>query len=301
MALSIEDIISLPPSENLEIATRNLKHQILVNQLDGLSLARPYLWSILLAAPQMSTKDYLDLVHRGPAPAYSKIRNDTFRTLATDRQFKSKVSEESLIRLLNSFDWYTHLEKRPIPYVQGMNVLAAPFLYTCKSEVQAFDLFRIFITRECPLYVTPSLDGVHYGLRLLDYCLKLTDDKLYSYLYSKNLTAEIYAFPSLLTFSACTPPLHEVLRLWDFLLAYGMHINVLCVIAQLILARSEILSHTSPFKILRQFPPLKAENVIKITLLLIKKIPKNVYNLLVRHTYDPNVKPEIEALRASVK
>jgi cell cycle arrest protein BUB2 len=53
----------------------------------------------------MSTDDYLALVHRGASPAYSKIRNDTFRTLTTDPLFRRRVSEASLIRLLNAIAW----------------------------------------------------------------------------------------------------------------------------------------------------------------------------------------------------
>ena len=59
---------------------------------------------------------------------------------------------------------------------------------------------------------------------------------------SKGLQAEVYAFPSILTFSACTPPLDQVLELWDFLLAFGVHLNVLCVVAQLYLIRDEIMT-----------------------------------------------------------
>lgn len=46
---------------------------------------------------------------------------------------------------------------------------------------------------------------------------------------------------AVLTLCACTPPLEEVLKLWDFLLAYGVHLNVLCVIAQLILMREDVI------------------------------------------------------------
>lgn len=56
-------------------------------------------------------------------------------------------------------------------YVQGMNVLAAPFLYTMPSELEAFFCFAKFIEEACPLYVQPTLEGVHKGLkvRLLDH------------------------------------------------------------------------------------------------------------------------------------
>ena len=50
---------------------------------------------------------------------------------------------------------------------------------------------------------------------------------------------------AVLTFCACTPPLSQVLHLWDFLLAYGVHMNILCVVAQLFLMRDDLLSSKS--------------------------------------------------------
>ena len=95
-----------------------------------------------------------------------------------------------------------------------MNVLAAPFLYTMPSELEAFFCFAKFIEESCPLYVQPTLEGVHRGLKvclpslhhedtqcertlsqLLDRCLKIVDPELFNYLRMKNLSAEIYAFP----------------------------------------------------------------------------------------------------------
>ena len=46
---------------------------------------------------------------------------------------------------------------------------------------------------------------------------------------------------AVLTLCACTPPLDQVLQLWDFLLAFGVHLNVLCVIAQLLLVRENLM------------------------------------------------------------
>lgn len=279
----------------------------------------------------LETDAYLSLVHRGASPAYSKIRNDTFRTLTTDPLFRRRVSEASLIRLLNAIAWKLHdvreeknlkhpmLPMPPLPmtrqslpgmhqphvmspaafdgssaskgvlsmlnsaaaaagsssantspaaknraraltlttegsetsvsadpgtYVQGMNVLAAPFLYAARSEAEAFVAFHHLLTRECPGYIRGAMDGVHKGLALVDKVLAIVDSKLSLYLLSKNLSAEIYAFPSVLTLCACTPPLPEVLRLWDFLFAYGPHLNILCIVAQLMMIRNQIL--TSP-------------------------------------------------------
>lgn len=126
--------------------------------------------------------------------------------------------------------------------MQGMNVLAAPFLYAARSETEAFAAFEKMITYECPGYVRGSMDGVHRGLRLVDSVLEIVDPKLAAHLTSKGMHAEIYAFASVLTMCACTPPLPEVLQLWDFLFAYGPHLNILCIVAQLVLIRDQLLA-----------------------------------------------------------
>ena len=117
------------------------------------------------------------------------------RTLATDNNFKSRVREDMLVRLLDAFVWrsteamestsptsptFPHPpatygrsrqpqqsnQRLAFNYVQGMNVLAAPFLYTMPTEVEAFYSFARFIERACPLYVQPTLEGVHRGLKV---------------------------------------------------------------------------------------------------------------------------------------
>lgn len=253
----------------------------------------------MLDAPVLCTDDYLGFVHRGASPAYSKIRNDTFRTLTTDPLFRRRVSEASLIRLLNAIAWKLY-DSRPqhfpssrqsLPniqqtptkasisshglvshesspaaknraraltlttegsesslaseagiYVQGMNVLAAPFLYAARSESEAFVAFHQLLTKEVPGYIRGAMTGVHNGLKLVDRVIDIVDPKLGMYLCSKGLSAELYAFPSVLTLCACTPPLPEVLRLWDFLFAYGPHLNIVCIAAQLVIHRDELMA-----------------------------------------------------------
>ncbi|KAJ5542574.1 hypothetical protein N7535_004996 [Penicillium sp. DV-2018c] len=320
-----------PQSANLDEGLRELRYLVLSSRVDadgdGMSPYRIYLWLILLDVPAMPTDDYLALIHRGRSPAYTKIRNDTFRTLATDPLFKRRVTEASLIRLLNAVAWKLH-DSRPKPrsrptssrrremellvntppsimeeatfggelekvnnistadspmYVQGMNVLCAPFLYAARSEVEAFALFHYFVTCECPGYIRGAMDGVHKGLRLVDRCLEIVEPKLAAYLFSKGMHAELYAFPSVLTLCACTPPLPEVLHLWDFLFAYGPHLNILCIVAQLIRMRDQIFESPSPNKILRSFPPLDAKEIIALTVLLVRKIPEDLYAEMINH------------------
>ena len=187
-------------------------------------------------------------------------------------------------------------------YVQGMNVLCAPFLYTCRTEPQAFIAFYHFITRECPGYIRGAMDGVHKGVALVERCLTVADARLSAYLTSKGVNAQIYAFASVLTMSACTPPLPEVLLLWDFLFAYGSHLNILCICSQLMMMREELLADPryvivthgvnryqiadicgSPGKLLRSFPPLQAKEIIALTVSLVRKIPSDLYEELVHH------------------
>ncbi|KAI4163868.1 MAG: hypothetical protein LQ342_002641 [Letrouitia transgressa] len=331
----LESMVRQGPRGDVPTSLQRLRYLVLIDGLpadgDGMSQMRIYIWLILLNAPPLSTDAYLELIRRGASPAYSKIRNDTFRTLATNPLFKRRVSEASIIRLLNAVAWKLHdikLESLPdharivsanelgspelqhaspvtkqVPappslsategseaggssdgiYVQGMNVLCAPFLYAARSEAEAFVAFHRFITRECPGYIRGAMDGVHKGVALVDRCLSMIDPKLSAYLQSKNMEAKVYAFPSVLTMCACTPPLPEVLQLWDFLFAYGPHLNILCICAQLVIMRETLLTSPSPTKVLRSLPPLQAKLVIEITVSNLRKIPPDIYEELVHH------------------
>lgn len=311
-----------------------LSHGIPSNS-DGMSDLRIYVWLVLLNVPPLRTDGYLDLVRQGASPAYTKIRNDTFRTLTTDPLFRRRVTENSLTRVLNAIAWKLHdaHEARvngwmspptlPVPkhmdgnpehmfpspgstaartrgsmtgtegsdagdsthvgYVQGMNVLAAPFLYAARSEAEAFAAFDRFINHEVPGYVRGSMEGVHKGLSLVDKILAIVDPKLAAYLSSKGLEARIYGFASVLTLCACTPPLPEVLQLWDFYFAFGPHMNLFCIVAQLVLIRDQIMSSPSPNQILRSFPPLHAANIKAYAINFVRKIPADLYEQILSH------------------
>lgn len=247
---------------------------------------RIYAWSILLGVDPLPATHYLKLVHKGPSKSYSKIRDDTFRTLATDPLFHRKVSEASLTRLLNCHvisREYATRNRDTTHYVQGMNVIAAPFMYAARSEHEAFAIFQAFVVQECPAYTRPTLDGVHRGLKLVDAVLKVVDDELHTYLLSKGLEAKLYAFPSVMTFSACTPPLPEVCVLWDFLIAWGPYLNIVCVVAQVVRMRDEILGAASPMRLLRTFPPLKAREVIGRVMQILPVLSEVLFAEIVEH------------------
>ena len=190
---------------NVELAEQILNGEILSNEKEDPSTTsvRGMAWKALLKVKVVSSKKYITLVQKGASEAYGKIKNDTHRTLKTDEQFKLAVDEHMLLRTLNAFVWdmkdknlsfASDSSKCLFFYVQGMNCLAAPFLYVM-NEVDAFYSFSQLIQFHCPTYVQKNTEGVRCGAILLDQCLELIDKELFDYLKSKNLSAEIYAFP----------------------------------------------------------------------------------------------------------
>ena len=285
-----------PPAGSTPAASLSLlRNSVLTSGVtatkEGMSDYRIYLWMALLNIPPLPTDEYLTLIHRGCSPAYSKIANDVFRTLATDTLFKRRVTDASLTRVLNATAWRIHDSQSTdpppqltqTPYLQGVNVLSAPLLYASRAETQAYALLTSLVTNHIPSYISPTMSGVHCGLDLIDRILALREPNFSSYMLEKVGPAKVYAFASVLTLSACTPPLPEVLKLWDFLFAYGVHLNIICVVAQLILMKQKLYDSPSPGKLLRNFPHLDAKGVIALTLVIVRDLPEEVYAEVVLH------------------
>jgi cell cycle arrest protein BUB2 len=288
-----------PPGTTAATAISLLRHSILTTGVaatkEGMSDYRIYLWLTLLNIAPLSTDTYLELIHRGRSPAYEKISNDVFRTLATDTLFKRRVTDASLTRVLNATAWRIHDEQTAVStpdsplkyiqstYLQGVNVLCAPLLYASRSEAQAYALLTRLLSQHIPTYLSPTMAGVHRGLELVDKILAEVEPKLSAYLLGQGLHAKIYAFSSVLTLCACTPPLPEVLKLWDFLFAFGVHLNIICVVAQLLMLKDKLLGDTSPAKLLRNFPNLNADEVIKMTVWIVQQLPEELYGEIVAH------------------
>ncbi|KAJ3346803.1 Ras GTPase activating protein ira2 [Entophlyctis luteolus] len=289
-------LASKNPNERVMRVTLKALRQLIITQgipncsSSPIQSLRHRIWKLLIGVYKVSADEYVSLVGKGPSSVFEKIKNDSFRTLHGDVSFGKVVDEAVIVRLLNAFAWKSkdyptsRLINLQFSYVQGMNVLAAPFLYVM-PEVDAFFTFSTFIHHTCPLYVQPALEGVHCGIKLLEKCLAIADPSLHGYLLQKELDPVMYAFPSVMTFSACTPPLAEVLRLWDFLLSYGVHMNILCIVAQMILIRGEILKSSSPMKVLRTFPKLDSKKVISMSMKVLEMIPDSLYDMVVRHVF----------------
>ncbi|OMH83302.1 Cell division control protein 16 [Zancudomyces culisetae] len=151
------------------------------------------------------------------------------------------------------------------------------------------------IKQRCPLYATPNLPGVHAGAVLVDEVLSLVDPPLYAHLSSHGITGRIYAFPAVMTISACIPPLNQVLKLWDYFLACGVHLNILCIVALVISIRDLLLTTTNPSSVLRHWPPLNASSLIRKSRFLLSQLPHHILFLLENHLCDFDLACKISA------
>lgn len=100
-----------------------------------------------------------------------------------------------------------------------------------------------------------------------------------------------------MTFSACRAPLSQALIIWDFLLAYGVHLNILVIVAQLVHLKDELMKSPSPMKVLQNMPDLKAAMLISMTLDMAALLDEDVYDFVARHPFDPAV---YEAIISSI-
>ena len=83
---------------------------------------------------------------------------------------------------------------------------------------------------------------------------------------------------AVLSFSACTPPLEELLKLWDFYFAFGCHLNIVSVVAQIVLEREELVKSETPNALLRTLPPINAEAIISLCSQLVAQLPIDIYD-----------------------
>ncbi|KAK4053013.1 CDC16 protein [Microbotryomycetes sp. JL201] len=260
---SVAALLEQPATDDWQSSLDQIRRALLLEPLPSAtaetSSEHKVLWKLLLrmhVAPGLETDsvhpllqaaEYIRLIDKGPSAMLDKIKEDASRTFATDKFFAESIEPEAIIRVLEAFVWRTEERQASsglqctTAYVQGMNVLAATFLHVTRNEVEAFACLTTMVEQLAPRYFVLSLDGVHDGLELVDRCLELLDPELFRFLREHAINAELCAFATVLTFSASTPPLIEVVALWDFLLAWGVGLNVLCVVAQLSLAREELM------------------------------------------------------------
>jgi len=242
-------------------------------------------WKALLRVGQVDVDEYIELVMRGVSVDDGKIRKDASRTLKTNTDFRDRVPEDSLSRILNAFVHYRGNHKDA--YVQSMSVLMAPFLFLM-PEPDAFASFRTLIENHIPEYVR-RYAGPLRGCQLLNECLDASHPALHATLNDYGLTPEVYAFSSVSSLNACVPPLADTLHLWDFQLAFGPQWAIIFVLARMLIASNSILavskSGNAPL-ITRELEAgfgIRASQVIERALAVAATLDRDLLNRLGRH------------------
>eukprot|EP01133_Synstelium_polycarpum_P000440 gene440-525_t len=247
----------LPPETEEEIEDR-------IQDSPKCSL-RGTVWKILLGIKDVDSAKYIELLKKGQSDQ-------------NNEQFTQVVSQAKLSRCLNAFAHSCAETKAPLSYVQGMNVICGAFLYVL-PELDAFYCFSTLVLQYCHLYLVPKISGVHTALNILDTILEFVDPELYGYLKTRSYD------PQLLTHGTSTPPLSELLCLWDFYFAFGIHLNVICTISHLLLMRDTLLAHPSPCSRFRTLPDLDSEKIINLSIHIVRQLPDRLYDALVVHPY----------------
>lgn len=184
-------------------------------------------------------------------------------------------------------------------YVQGMNCIAGVFLYLM-PELDAFYCFKKLASAYCPLYYCENIEGAYAGTALAEEVLKLVDIDLYTQLnnllqkQAVSLGAASQTIASQLTqpilsLGADSKPLDQVLKLWDFFLAFGIHLNVVVTVARLVGIRDTYMDkdHLPNWSIDREITkvPLNADQIIAMSISFVRQIPNSLYKKIVEHPF----------------
>jgi cell cycle arrest protein BUB2 len=74
---------------------------------EGSNTLRCRVWKIFLGVYKINAQEYCHLIENGATDLHEKIKNDTFRTMPTSKEFTELVDEDMLSRVLNAFVWKT--------------------------------------------------------------------------------------------------------------------------------------------------------------------------------------------------
>lgn len=253
---------------------------------------RGLLWKALLGVGLIDADEYATLVTSGPSVDDSRVREDARRTFAKSDDFNTRVPTDKIIRLLNAYV-RCRGNVRGI-YAQSMSLLAAPFLYVM-PEPDAFHCFRTFLDAKVSTYVQ-RYSGARSACALLDRCVESVLPELHSVLAEHSLYAEVYAFPVMSSLGMCVRPLCDTVRLWDIILAFGIHLHIVFTLARLAIRGDHLVnaartSGTAPLSTreLEQGFGLSAETVLAKGVALTAQLEAGLYSELLAHADSASV------------
>ncbi|KAI9598017.1 rab-GTPase-TBC domain-containing protein [Syncephalis fuscata] len=289
---------------DMSLAERHLRRLALVHPIPaGHDDLRRRLWRALLSREGNFTQlrcIYPELKTRGASVLHLQIQHDLATLKHSNRLLSSSIQAkeqhrivESLDRILNAFVHQIHdtADNGTKDYVSGLHWIALSFAEVLPED-EAFVGFYLFATKCASVYARTTMDGIQCAVELMDECLRVLDRPLYDYLLDHGVFPELYAYNALLSFTSCSKSMNQQdhLRLWDVFLAYGIHINVLCVVAQLIHSRDLLLAADQPLSILSDGLDGDIHQTINDALSLSRQLPPELYRALALHANDASVR-----------
>ncbi|XBW36944.1 hypothetical protein QEN19_002523 [Hanseniaspora menglaensis] len=272
----------------LSNALKQLRYSLLTNQSATSSKLRIELWCVFLQIDTngMTSKYINDLnlmksenIH---LEWYKKIDQDVSRTFINTFLSKNSEKQKQLKRILYLYAYNNDF------YIQGMNVILAPILTMTDMEPVAYFLYDRLMNKLHNYYnASLSLDRIHKGCELVEKALLKIDPKLYKKFNKLSYPLHLLVVPSVMTLSGNVEPVEEVLKMWDFIIAYGVHLNVLFIVAQLVIVRETILKISSEeelFNYLRKMPKLEdGMRVVKLGIGFIDRLGRDFLQELIDH------------------
>jgi len=272
----------------------------------------------LLKIEKLDAQYYISLVSKGPLEKeYQAIRKDTKRTFRYDSNILRRFDEAKLSRVLNALlrsfqELQKPEDKDKKLYMQGMNFLCATFLYVM-PELDAFYCARELILNHCPLYYNltnisssksspkgkneDKANGDSHendrwamgpAVYLLERCLESVDPILQNHIVKSRQSGAWLYTQYVMALNTSIPPgrrtLEEAVKLWDFLMAFGVHLNIIFTAARITLLRDDILKTPNPnIHDLMNRVPLDAEAIIQVSVQMVRQIPRTLFEKIVRH------------------
>ncbi|KAL0231359.1 hypothetical protein GEMRC1_010763 [Eukaryota sp. GEM-RC1] len=272
-------------------SVKSLRQSVRSRMLEGLPLPissseRQTAWLLALKISYIDPTFYVSALESTHNKYSSNIQGDVNRcqTLKCSNDLSASSTELSdrVKRILIAFSC-----QFPSGYIQGMHQVAVPFVCVL-PESAAYCALHTLLTKYLPTYFAPGLRGVYNAVSLVESVLQAVDPILSRRLQESNCQASVWSFPLLLSLLVELTPFSEIIRIWDFLLAFrpcGPAIIVLVVVSLLVGKRDQIFRCQNPNLLLKGsfFNPVVADHVLKCTKELIPKLPEDLRISIINH------------------
>ena len=224
---------------------------------------RGQLWRAMLGVSGIDLRDYLSQLRKTEDKSnYVHIRNDVNRLFIDSNEYCNRAGvdtngESVLIRILNS---YCHKYNKK--YFSGMHWIAATMLCVM-PELDSYYSFNTIINRHLPTYFcylksningtdngdsninnsnnnNQQLSGKWAACFLTFEVIRLFDKQFFDKI---NFVKPDVIFGCCASVQAIVKPFNEMMKLWDFLVCFGMHMNPIITAAQIISKKEFIIEN----------------------------------------------------------